>query len=116
MDKLAKPVRLINAYDLFQPNEETNRILIMGGRATGKTIAMATELMKQRVEAAPTIDAVVVVRCRNCRHRERVRDYQVIKGESFSVGQPYLYCHNLKEFVHYDFYCGFGEWGADHVG
>ena len=49
--------RLIDADALFEPDENSDKVLIVGGqRSGGKTIALAMELLKQKVEAAPTID------------------------------------------------------------
>lgn len=48
-------VRLIDADALFEPNENTDKVLIHGGRTGGKTIALAERLMRERVGMAPTI-------------------------------------------------------------
>ena len=46
--------RYIDADALFEPNESTDNVLILG-RSGGKTIALAERLMRERVNMAPTI-------------------------------------------------------------
>ena len=48
-------MRLIDADALFEPNENTDKVLICGGRTAGKTIALAERLMRERVNMAPTL-------------------------------------------------------------
>lgn len=61
---MADKKRLIYAEDLFEPVDFT--VFQVGGRGGGKTMAMYEQLFRKRVELAPTIDAVEVVRCREC--------------------------------------------------
>lgn len=50
-------MRLIDADALFLPDENSDKVLILGGRCgSGKTVALATELLKKKVANAPTID------------------------------------------------------------
>lgn len=58
--------RLIYAEDLFEPVDFTVLQVRKGGPGGGKTMAMYEQLFRKRVELAPTIDAEVVVRCKNC--------------------------------------------------
>ena len=66
-NQIAVKKRLIYAEDLFAPVDFK---VFMGGRSCGKTMAMYEQIFRQRVEMAPTIDAVEVVRCNNCRYFE----------------------------------------------
>lgn len=56
--------RLIYAEDLFEPVDQ--KVFMMRGRSEGKPAAMFGELFRKRVEMAPTVDAVEVVRCKDC--------------------------------------------------
>lgn len=73
--KIVVQKRLIYAEDLFDPVDFK---VFMCGRSGGKTMAMYEQLFRKRVEMAPTIDAVPVVRCKDC-----VSCYQ---SESSSTG------------------------------
>lgn len=66
--QLAGKKRLIYAEDLFEPVDVNVLMVSKGGRAGGKTMAMYEQLFRQRVEMAPTIDAVEVVRCKDCKN------------------------------------------------
>lgn len=59
-------MRLIDADKLLIPDEESNKVFIIGARS-GKTLEMALDLLKIKVNSAPTIDAVPVVRCKDCK-------------------------------------------------
>ena len=63
---------------------------------------MALENIKHRVENMPTIDAVPVVRCKDCKECE-------VRHTLYS---PFLFCkhhgHCVSEFE----YCSWGEWVA----
>lgn len=54
--------------------------------------------LKGILDAAPTVDAVPVVRCRECKH-----SYESISGRFCSMG-PCVDC-----IVPEDFYCSYGE-------
>lgn len=56
---------LIRRGDLLKPDEESDKLLIIG---SGKTVALAERLMKRKIETVPAVDAVEVVRCRECKH------------------------------------------------
>lgn len=47
-------MRAIDADALFEPNESTDKVLILG-RNGGKTIALAEKMMRERVNMAPTL-------------------------------------------------------------
>lgn len=55
-NQIAVKKRLIYAEDLFEPVDIT--VLQIGGRGGGKTMAMYEKLFRERVEMAPTIDAL----------------------------------------------------------
>ena len=60
---------LIRRGDLLKPDEKSDKILILSGRVgAGKTLAMAEALMKRKIETVPAVDAVPVVRCKDCKH------------------------------------------------
>jgi len=46
-----------------------NKVLILGGRNVGKTKHIIKTALKQMIDNAPTIDAVEVVKCKDCTHR-----------------------------------------------
>ena len=51
-------MRLIDADELFQPDENSDKVLIIGGQASaGKTVALAMKLLEKKVADAPTIEA-----------------------------------------------------------
>lgn len=63
-------MRLIDADCLLQPDEKSDRVLIHG-RHGGKTIAMATKMLEQKIQDAPTIDPVHAAGacyCRECKY------------------------------------------------
>ena len=64
VNPIAVKKRLIYAEDLFEPVDFK---VFMCSRSGGKTMAMYEELFRKRVEMAPTIDAVEVVRCKDCK-------------------------------------------------
>lgn len=55
-EAVTPPVRLIDANALLRPDESSDRVLVFGARG-GKTLALAYELLKLKVEQAPTIEA-----------------------------------------------------------
>lgn len=54
-------MRLIDADKLLKEDENSDKILVL---ARGKTLELAYALMKKKVENAPTVDAVPVLRCK----------------------------------------------------
>lgn len=101
-------MRLIDADELKKDNE-TNLILSRDAIRTGKQLKLCAEMFIAKIDKAPTIDAVPVVRCKNCIHW---------KSENGIIG----YCRNMK-FGHFskwieidickktkfDFFCAAGE-------
>lgn len=60
-------MRLIDADALLLPDDKSDKVLVIGPNS-GKTLQLAYDLLKLKVNNAPTIDAVPVVRCRECVH------------------------------------------------
>ena len=98
--------RLIYAEDLFNPVDFT---VFQVGRRGGKTMAMYEQLFRKRVELAPTVDAVEVVRCKDC------KDSKLPAVLTQKYGEPgTLTCHNWhspcnKRNVKQDDFCSYGE-------
>lgn len=59
-NQIAVKKRLIYAEDLFEPVDFNVRMVSVGGRSGGKTMAMYESLFRERVNLAPTINAVVL--------------------------------------------------------
>ena len=95
--------RLIYAEDLLKPVNYSVLLLQSGGRNSGKTMAMYEKFFRKRVEMAPTVDAVEVVRCKDCKH--------------FSCHGA-CHCHAADEngtpiFVREEDFCSYGERRTD---
>lgn len=58
-------MRLIDADEIMKANENSDKALVLG---SGKSLEIAYALLKKKVEDAPTVDAEVVVRCKDCKH------------------------------------------------
>ena len=56
------------------------------------------EWINNIIDSEPTIDAVSVVRCGECKHM-----YDGIKGDG------YLICHKFNHFIKADDFCSYGE-------
>lgn len=68
-------MRLIDADALFLPDENSDKVLILGGRCGGgKTVALAIELLKKKVKDAPTINP------EDCRPQGRWETGCIISG------------------------------------
>lgn len=65
-------VRLIDA-------DAIEHCLVIGGRRHGKTII--SEIIRRAIQTAPTVDAVPVIRCKDCRYY----DYGENPSESWSL-------------------------------
>ncbi len=74
---MATEKKLIDANALqFEPDENgiANNIWV-GGRNGGKTMNMILYNLKKMIENAPTVDAVEVVRCKDCTHCDPERKH-----------------------------------------
>lgn len=58
-------MRLINADAILKADENSDKALVLG---SGKSLEMAYALLKKKVADAPTVDAEVVTRCKDCKH------------------------------------------------
>lgn len=58
-------MRLIYADAILKADENSDKALVLG---SGKSLEIAYALLKKKVEDAPTVDAVVVTRCKDCKH------------------------------------------------
>lgn len=90
-------MRLIDADKLISPDGKSEKVLIIGA-GSGKTVRMAYELLKDKVNAAPTVNAVLVVRCRDCINA--VADFNYT-GE--------LVCKKTGALVPFDGFCHQGK-------
>ena len=57
-------MRLMDADAILKVDENSDKALVLG---SGKSLEIAYALLKKKVEDAPTVDAVVVTRCKDCR-------------------------------------------------
>lgn len=58
-------MRLIDADAILKADENSDKALVLG---SGKALEIAYALLKKKVADAPTVDAVVVTRCKDCKH------------------------------------------------
>lgn len=58
-------MRLVDADAILKADENSDKVLVLG---SGKSLEIAYALLKKKVEDAPTVDAVVVTRCKDCKH------------------------------------------------
>lgn len=58
-------MRLVDADTILKADENSDKALVLG---SGKSLEIAYALLKKKVEDAPTVDAVVVTRCKDCKH------------------------------------------------
>lgn len=59
-------MRLIDGDEILKADENSDKALVLG---SGKSLEIAYALLKKKVADAPTVDAVVVTRCKDCKHR-----------------------------------------------
>lgn len=69
-------MRLIDADKLITPSNDDEKTFVIGIRGS-KFLHLAYEFMKQKVSNASTVDAVPVVRCKDCEHGVRAVDNYV---------------------------------------
>lgn len=58
-------MRLVDADGILKADENSDKALVLG---SGKSLEIAYALLKRKVADAPTVDAVPVVRCKDCVH------------------------------------------------
>ena len=54
------------------------------------------------LEEIPTVDAVPVVRCKNCNRKNVIPDM-------YGIGTEALYCRAIERYVEHDFFCKYGR-------
>jgi hypothetical protein len=64
-------MRLVDADAILKADENSDKALVLG---SGKALEIAYALLKKKVEDAPTVDAVVVTRCKDCKHKGWVQE------------------------------------------
>ena len=91
--------RLIDADAILKADENSDKALVLG---SGKSLEIAYALLKKKVADAPTVDAVPVVRCKDCKHCVRTTD----------IDGPGLFCPIWGRQWHraqLDDFCSYGE-------
>lgn len=63
--------RLIDADAILKADENSDKALVLG---SGKSLEIAYALLKKKMEDAPTVDAVIVTRCKDCKHKGWVQE------------------------------------------
>ena len=58
-------MRLIDADAILKADENSDKALVLG---SGKALEIAYALLKKKVADATTVDAVIVTRCKDCKH------------------------------------------------
>ena len=64
-------MRLIDVDGILKADENSDKALVLG---SGKALEIAYALLKKKVEDAPTVDAVPMVRCKDCKHKGWVQE------------------------------------------
>lgn len=64
-------MRLIDADAILKADENSDKALVLGN---GKSLEIAYALLKKKVADAPTVAAVVVTRCKDCKHKGWVQE------------------------------------------
>lgn len=64
----------------------------------------------QYVYDAPIVDAVPVVRCRDCKHKKTATGCcAYVLPDRYGIGTEVLYCRAMERYVEHDFFCKYGE-------
>ena len=101
-------MRLIDADAILKADENSDKALVLG---SGKSLEIAYALLKKKVEDAPTVDAVVVTRCKDCKHKGWVQE----PCHGKSVDYCKVWDCTLRDLE--STFCSYGErkdGGADH--
>ena len=99
---MANEKRLIDANALqLEPDPwgGMNGVICLG-RSGGKTMATVQAALKCMIDNAPTVDAVEVVRCKDCKYYEHPEYYG---GGTKDV------CRTFKRQTREDDFCSYGE-------
>ena len=81
-------MRLIDGDAILKADENSDKALVLG---SGKSLEIAYALLKKKVEDAPTVDAVVVTRCKDCAHSTLPSELTQRYGKPGT-----LTCHNRR--------------------
>ena len=100
--------RLIDADAILKASENSDKALVLG---SGKSLEIAYALLKKKVEDAPTVDAVPVTRCKDCKHFKNYgKTSLLIDGKNIKAG----WCHRRARYdeeyrMPPDGFCSYGE-------
>lgn len=100
-------MRLIDADAILKADENSDKALVLG---SGKALEIAYALLKKKVADAPTVDAVIVTRCKDCKHCDRCKRLCVWNRKDI-----YAFCPKPNiVFLPFDkdtrtFFCSFGK-------
>ena len=92
--------RLIDADAILKADENSDKALVLG---SGKALEIAYALLKKKVADAPTVDAVPVLRCKDCVHWDDDPDTY---GADYG---PKGKCMKSFETMCADDFCSYGE-------
>ena len=94
-------MRLIDVDGILKADENSDKALVLG---SGKALEIAYALLKKKVEDAPTVDAVVVTRCKDCKWFADNNDGEWYGCQMFHVVQV-----TPEDAPKPDDYCSYGE-------
>ena len=86
-----------NVRDLFDAEFKETRKLILAGETHLDNLAEGFAEADRVIWKMPTVDAVPVVRCKNC-----------VEGV-VSDDNKYIICYKFCEYVRFDDFCSYGE-------
>ncbi len=101
-------MRLVDADAILKADENSDKALVLG---SGKSLEIAYALLKKKVEDAPTVNAVFVTRCKDCKHKGWVQE----PCHGKSVDYCKVWDCTLRDLE--STFCSYGErkdGGADH--
>lgn len=93
-------MRLIDADAILKADGNSDKALVLG---SGKALEIAYALLKKKVADAPTVDAVVVTRCKDCVHWDDDPDTY---GANYG---PKGKCMKSFETMCADDFCSYGD-------
>lgn len=89
---MATEKRLIDANALL----EKVQFRLPIDNQNAEVIAGCVDITRRLIENAPTVDAIVVVRCRDCKYSEPCKPHKKI------------WCPRIGRYLNADFYCAEG--------
>lgn len=60
------------------------------------------KMFENKIAEQPTVDAVEIVRCKDCKRKNVIPDM-------YGIGTEALYCRAIERYVEHDFFCKYGE-------